>query len=167
MKLSRVERIILSNQCKILEKLYPDEAAYYAETREALESGYERHYEWRYEHVLADTMSDEECGEVIQILAMFRALHDAYTALTDKSGIDEWQVKFHGFDGNNEAKQMGYAAYYCSTDGGRFTELTGKDFSFNSHMPTLARYRIMRDRWEGLGEPVRPSKEQVIHIVST
>ena len=56
-KLTRVERYILSNQFRILEALYPDEASHFATTREALEHGYEILYDWDMEHIYDDTDS--------------------------------------------------------------------------------------------------------------
>ena len=38
------ERLLLANQCKILEKLYPSDADHYAARREALERGYTLEY---------------------------------------------------------------------------------------------------------------------------
>jgi hypothetical protein len=55
MKLTRTERWILVNQYRILEALYPDEAKWFAENREALSSGYELHYRG-----MIDFIYDEE-----------------------------------------------------------------------------------------------------------
>ena len=60
MKLNKKERLNLVNQFLILEKLYPNEADYYAEHRQALQEGYELHYKWIYENMW-DGLSEEEC----------------------------------------------------------------------------------------------------------
>ena len=44
--------------------------------------------------------------EVLEIFAMFQALQRSYAALPDKSGIDESQITFEGFDGNNEDEHL-------------------------------------------------------------
>src|SRR5437016_2554123 len=125
MKLSRFERWMLANQYRILEKIDPDEAQHYAEARQAFENGYELHYEWLAEGIFDDPhiMSEFECREVIDILSMFSALHHSFEALPDKSGIDKARIKFLGFSGNDETKQMGYANYFCKRQGGAFPEL--------------------------------------------
>ncbi|MFA0674070.1 YfbU family protein, partial [Vibrio sp. 10N.222.51.A6] len=41
MKLDKKERLALVNQFLILEKLYPEEADYYAQHRQAISEGYE------------------------------------------------------------------------------------------------------------------------------
>lgn len=143
MKLSRVERWILANQCRILEKLYPDEAQRYAKDRQALAGGYELHYGWLAEGILDEhhCLTEDECKEVMDILAMFKALHYSYEELTDKSGIQKPSVQFGGFSGNTETKELGYAAYL----GDRFPEL---DTDRNSHIPLLPLYRKMLEEWK-------------------
>ena len=112
MQLSRVERWILSNQLRILEALYPDDAGSLAEQRTSLERGYELEYDWQCEHISNDdaVMSVEQCTEVVDVLEMFSAMKDSYGKLKKKPAIEKWKLKFTGFDGNNERKEMAYAA---------------------------------------------------------
>jgi len=162
-KLSKTERWILANQHRILEALYPQEAPFFAETREALESGYELHYDPDY--IDNDTLSEEECREVLEILDMHRALHFSYAALGDKSGLELERVRFLGFDGNEETKYMAYCRYFCRHDGGRFPELDRRD-DFNSHFPMLDRYRRMLDQWRNLDKSHELTKADILKIVS-
>jgi len=168
MRLSRTERWILSNQYRILEALYPDEAESLRESREALEHGYELDYKLACEHVYSDedVMTEEECEEVVDILEMFSALKRAYQSLKDKSGIQDWSIKFAGFDGNNETKQMAYARYFCRSGGGRYTELDRGD-DFNSHMPVLGRYREMFAKWKEMGEKREMTNEDIVRVTTT
>lgn len=148
MKLTRAQRWTLSNQYRILEALYPDEAEDLRHTREALESGYELAYPPV--NISEDGVTEEECREVVDILDMHRALHFSYGRLEDKKGIKEGDVRFRGFDGNNETKYLSYARYFCGLDGGgeRFKELDRGD-GFNSHMPVVDMYRRMLAVWMG------------------
>lgn len=165
MKLTRVERWILSNQYRILEALDTDEADSYAEVRQALEEGYEAEYEDFAQHISEHEMSEEECREVTDILSMFSTLHYAYEDLEDKSGIEEWRVRFAGFDGNNETRQMAYARYFCESGGGRYTELDRGD-GFNSHCPVIDRYRSMLEEWRKSPNPNKLTKVDIVRIVS-
>lgn len=151
-KLTKIERWMLSNQLRILEALYPKEAQGFADQREAIESGYELHYNWISDHIY-DGLSTDECREVVDILQLHRVLLSSYEKLDDKAGIKPSDVAFRGFDGNNETKQMLYAKYYCTYDGGRnFEELTeARKGDFNAHMHTLSRYREMLSRWKRIG----------------
>ncbi|MCK5094653.1 MAG: YfbU family protein, partial [Spirochaetes bacterium] len=58
----------------------------------------------------------------------------SYKKAEDKEGLEESEIKFHGFDGNDEGNQFGYALYFV-VDLGRFTELTGGEEypDLNSH----------------------------------
>ena len=148
MKLNLKERVIISNQLKILEKLYPDEADYLAQQRKAIENGYALHYGLIAEHFY-DEMTEEECKEVLDILDMYRSIIYSYRDLKDKSEIDEKQIQFPGFDGNIESKQLSYTNYYI-IDLGRYDEIRdGMEFpDFNSHYPMLETYRKMLEKWK-------------------
>lgn len=166
MNLNRVERLMLSNQYKILEALYPKEAKDYARRREAIERGYELNYDWDLDYIYDgnDVMTKEECQEVFKVLGLFSALKHSYEKLADKSGIDERDIKFPGFDGNNETKQMAYARYLVEKEQ-RYGDLKIGD-AYNSHFPSLGRYRAMVEVWEGIEDRYQLSKEEILRIVS-
>ncbi len=165
MHLELKDRLIIANQFKILEKLYPEEASYYSQHRKAVEEGYTLHYSWMVEHFYEE-MTEEECREVLGILNMYRAITTSYGKLEDKEGIEVFWLKFRGFDGNNEPKQFAYAQYFIS-DLGRFEELKyGSDYAnFNSHMETLDKYRKMLAHWVGHGKSFELSKAQLIELL--
>jgi hypothetical protein len=151
MELTKFERIQLINQFKILEKLYPEEAKYYSEHRQALQEGYQLHYKWIFDG-LWEEMDEEQCKEVLNILDMYRAITDSYNRLDDKTGIEgQYWLKFKGFDGNNESHLMSYCQYFI-IDLQRYEELTyGAEFpDFNSHMPSIEKYRKMLEVWNSL-----------------
>ena len=164
---SELERQQLINQFLILEKLYPEDADYYAKHRKALQEGYKLHYKWIFEH-LYEEMSEEECEEVLDILEMYQAFAWSYMNITGKKEVDDERVKFRGFDGNNESSQLSYTSYFV-VELDRFQELLyGKKYSyFNSHMPTLDKYRRMLNVWKDFGTPnkMRLSMEQIEQIL--
>jgi len=168
MKLTRLERWVISNQLKMLEALYPDDVEFYAQKRKAIECGYEMHYSWACEHIYKDDsiMSIDECKEVLEILEMFDSITNSYSSIKDKSGIDKKDVKFPGFDGNSEGKYMSYARYFCSLDGGRFVSIT-KDTDLNSHFPTLTIYRRMLNEWNKSKNKFNLSKSEIIDIIKS
>lgn len=165
MKFTRTERLILSNQYRILEALYPDEARDFAAAGEALTRGYELHYVWIAEHVYEDVMTEEECREVLDILQMYDYLKIAYDDLADKSGIDERRLRFGGFDGNSEGKQVGYARYFCTHDGPRYQNLDKGD-DFNSHCPSLDRHRRMLAEWMRSADRLNLAKDDILRITT-
>ncbi|MGG5870195.1 YfbU family protein [Pseudomonas peli] len=145
--MDKLKRYELINQLLILEKLYPEEADYYSRNRKALENGYELHYSWLTENI-NDGLSEEQCKEVLDILDMYRSITFSWQRLHDGEEIPE-NLKFRGFDGNNETELMGYVQYFI-IELDRFEELKyGKEHPyFNSHHPTLEMYRRMLTIWK-------------------
>ena len=122
MELSKKERLAFIYQLRILEALYPDEAAEFANHRTALENGYVLHYDWMAEY-LSEEMSEAECREVLDILDMYRAITFSINKLDKNDALHKHRLaKFPGFDGNNEGRQMSYARYYI-VDLDRYSEL--------------------------------------------
>lgn len=150
MELTKKERLGFIYQLRILEALYPEEAASYSNHRKALEDGYALHYGWMFDF-LSDDMSAEDCRQVLEILDMYRAITYATKALSDGDELKSHHyAKFLGFDGNSETNEMGYTQYFLM-DLDRFGELKEGEYpSFNSHTPMLGKYRRMLDIWKRL-----------------
>jgi uncharacterized protein YfbU (UPF0304 family) len=145
--MDKLKRYELINQLLILERLYPEEADYYARNRKALENGYELHYSWLTENI-SDGLSEEECKEVLDILNMYRSITFSWQRLHEDEELPK-RLRFPGFDGNDETALMGYVQYFV-IDLERFEELTyGKEHPyFNSHSPMLEKYRKMLSVWK-------------------
>ena len=165
MKLDLKDRLIISNQLKILEKLYPEDANYYSQHRTAIEQGYELHYPWLIEHFY-DEMSSAECKEILDILDMYRAITFSTKKIDDLTGVNEYWLQFKGFDGNNESKQLAYAKYFI-IDLGRYEELKyGMEFpTLNSHSQTLEKYRRMLSHWQTHGKSFELSKTDLMNLL--
>lgn len=161
MRLSRIERLMLSNQYRVLEALYPNERDDFANTRVAIECGFEIEYDWHTGYIRKDVVTVQECEEVINILSMFDSLRQAYSKMEDKSGLEDFNIKFSGFDGNNETKQLTYAAYLQKNN--KFVALSGLD-GLNSHAPVLTGYRRMLTEWQQSDNPHSLRKDDVIRI---
>lgn len=160
MKLSRTERLMLVNQYRSLEHVDPDQADFYKQAQDAFQQGFEREYDAIASFIDTDILSESECEEVIDILSMFDALGYAYRELQDKSGIEERDIEFSGFDGNNEGKQLRYWRYLYMDD--RFRDLGEPR---NSHMPTLARYRRMLDAYERGNKGIRLTRADIQRVI--
>lgn len=145
--MEKIERLNLINQLLILEKLYPDDAEYYARNRKALEQGYVLHYSWLTEHVY-DEFPIEESKFVLDVLEMYRSITFSYQRIHRDKQIPS-NLKFIGFDGNNESEHMGYTQYFIN-ELDRFTELKYDDALpyFNSHCPMIGKYKLMLVTWK-------------------
>ncbi|MGL4875275.1 MAG: YfbU family protein [Clostridium sp.] len=169
MKLSKVERLLFANQFRILEKLYPDDAEYYENSRIALEEGFVGHYGNIFEGISDDELSEEECGEVIEILNMYRAITFSYKNLDDKEGISDADIRFEGFDLNDqyEGKLVVYARYFINNLN-RFIELKyGKEYAdCNSHCCKIDDYRRMLNIWGELDKKMKLSNSEIKRLVN-
>ena len=85
--------------------------------------------------------------EVAEIREMFAAMQGCYDALTDKSGVQNPELIFDGFDGNNERHHAKIAG-------------------MNSHMPRLNGYMMMVQRWRESADRQNLTKRDLIRIAS-
>lgn len=156
-KLSRLERYFLSNQLRILEALYPEEAADLAVRREAIERGYEMLYGWDMEHIYSgdDVMTAAESSEVWDTLDMF----DSINRSVEKIGKDDLRkhifYKFAGYDGNNETKFMSFAAFTVERlKRFEYVQLNRPGY-WNSHLPVRDIYKRMLSEWRKIPQERR------------
>lgn len=167
MELSKKERVLLINQYKILEGLYPEEAEEYANLREILEGGYSRHYTQCFS-VLDAELTEQECEEVIQILEMHRRLIWSHEKLGNPDSIDREELKFAGFDYNDstEYKYARYAEFYMH-EIGRYEELHKENEydDYNSHHSMINTYRRMVEVWESAEDKFDLSIEEIQRII--
>src|SRR5260221_13206589 len=112
-KLTRIERLLLYNQFTILQKLATDEddVENYKDLCAVLQHGYELEYNKLFSSIWGEGISHEDCRFVMDVLDMFRVLQATHKTLADKSGIDPEDLRFSGFDGNNETDLMSYTEY--------------------------------------------------------
>jgi uncharacterized protein YfbU (UPF0304 family) len=151
--LTPFERLSLMNQLAILKKLDPEGAEDYENQIQILHSGYSVLYGEVFQYVYEE-MPLEECEYVFDVLDMHRNLINSFDALNDKQGLTPDDVRFRGFDGNNETKRWAFAEYLQKT--GRWKEtLVG---GLNSHsMTTMYRYPEMLKRYEPIKQKILDS----------
>jgi hypothetical protein len=151
--LSPLERLTLANQLRILEKLDTENADEYQRHRDIIEHGYTIQYGEVFTGIY-DEMSVEECRYVYDVLDLYRVLIRSFEELKDKEGLTPDDVKFRGFDGNNETKRWAFARHL--KEEGRWTEtLVGE---LNSHsMSTMRLYPKMLERFEPIQRAILDS----------
>lgn len=117
----------------------------------ALQYGFVYHYKDAFSCLFDEELSIDDCREVLDILEMYRGIIYSYNKLKKegKQGtITDEMVRFKGFDGNNETKQMSYATYFI-VDLDRYSEIQELSQNYyNSHWQMLPQYRSMLKRWE-------------------
>ena len=163
MGLSPLERWMISNQLRILEALYPEDAEHLAVQREAIEYGYEFVYDIVNPPIGPDTMAVGDSREVWDTLDMFRAIDYSIAELKTGDFENHPNRRFSGYDGNNESKFMAFTEYTVERLG-RWTDLPLRQRGyFNSHCPMRGSYRRMLDEWKKIAdeERFRMTQEQV------
>lgn len=169
MELSKLERYFLSNQLRILEALYPKEADEFAVQREAVERGYSFIYDMGMDHIFDgnDAMTPEESKEVWEVMEMFLSIDRTIEEMGLQELHEDHFTRFRGYDGNNETKFMGFAAFTVERLG-RFTHLPlEEELYFNSHMPTRQVYERMLSEWRNIPHERRfpMSKDDLIGVL--
>ena len=148
--LTPFERLSLMNQLTILKKLDPDNAEDYDDQIKILNSGYTIFYGEVFQPVFEE-MPVEECKYVFDVLDMHRTLINSFNGLQDKQGLTADDVRFRGFDGNNETKNWAFAEY-LQKKGQRKETLVG---GMNSHsIMTTHRYPQMLERYEPIKQAI-------------
>ena len=162
MKLTTVERLTLLNQYRILEKVDPDNASFYKQACEILESGYTLNYGLELLTGLdPDEMSEDDCSEVRDILELHRALKNAFRDLPEGTLTAE-DAEFAGFDGNEETKQFAYTTFLIEHQ-----HKWGEFQALNSHWPgNLRKYRAMVAAWKESANKCKLTAEDVKRILS-
>ena len=156
------ERLILSNQFRILAKLEPEQAVAHERVGRLLLEG----HTWALESLGAIELphaliTEDVVKFVFDVLDMYRALGTAAA----HHGIDidsprAASARFEGFDGNNETEHLAVAKV-LQENGDRWTESLGQG-DLNSHRPCLEMYERMLAVWRR----VRIDRSATLNIMS-
>lgn len=162
MKMTKLERLQLINQFKILSLLQPNGG--HDEKIHILEGGFIDHYD-EVTTCIQEEVSIEISRFVASILNMYRDLHFTAAKINDKEIID--LVKFDGFDGTTEFDYWSYTDFLLFKLN-RFTELT-KDNQYkdiDSHGPVINLYKRQLEVYRNFKNKNIPfDKEKIIEVM--
>lgn len=171
MRLTRAERLILVNQYRILAQLDEEEAEGYQEYIEILANGYEGFYDSVDESVHCETLLEEECGLVLDILSMYDWLASYMNEHpTDDEVLKHVWARFQGLDLNNEGKYWSFARFLLQVQG-KFELLQAAAApalvldDYNSHQRMLGKYDRMVGEWRSYRGDPDPGHEQVLAVL--
>lgn len=156
------DRLMLANQYRILEGIYPKEAARYAACRKIVEIGFTGQYD-RLIGSMSSEMSPDDGELVAKVLELYRALHQSFGQLRDREGLDSQRIQFCGFDRQTEAPLM-QLAQHLVPEIERSSAF--QHCFFESREPMAARYRRMLSIWAGLGHRATLSKQEIQAILA-
>ena len=135
----------------------------------ALGSGHLWALKWEYDALL-HTIPENVAREVGNILTMWRMLaggferlskSDKEQVISEAGPLDE-ELKFPGFDGNQEAAHL-VVAMFLVEEMNRFQELAGRDL--NSHWPRLDGYRRMLPVFDSVKGYAGMGKDNIIEVL--
>lgn len=165
MKIELKDRIFLSNQYKILSKLNPEESTYYDNLIKILESGYELHYN-ELEQNFSEEFSKQKSKFVLDILEMYSIM--CLSLKNDQNiNINQNEIDFKGFDGNNEWEYINYAIYFLY-DLDRYRELHKEDNYryYNTHSRTLDKYERMLEKYKSYGNKHILNEQEIRDLIN-
>jgi uncharacterized protein YfbU (UPF0304 family) len=153
------ERFALAIQYEILDALKPEEG--YGKHSESLMSG----HKWIYDDIfrlMSENLPDEKARYVLDVLDLYRDLTISFGHLENKSSIEEYEIKFPGFDGNHEAELLNFARDLLNY---HMYESVLQDNELDSHSQTTEIYQRMLSKWSELGRPRAPLAKETIQDI--
>lgn len=155
------ERLFLSKQHEILGHLDTDNSEYHFKLAEQLRDGHKWLYQQSFDS-FCENLSDEDTNLVLDILRLYEVMNNSYKSLSDKKNISEDEVKFPGFDGNNESEFMGFVDALRNSN--RYVSVIEAGHR-NSHSQKVQKYGSMINKWKEFEQPFNLSYEQLSEIL--
>jgi uncharacterized protein len=163
--LSLKDRLLLSNQYRILELLDEGNASEYAHRRAVLTGGQEMHYITLLED-FSNALNLEMAREVMDILEMFSRLRLSYDHLDGKTSIPDNGVDFSGFHPEFEGEMLNYAQFYMAKLGRHRWLKNADGRGLESSVPMLDVYRRMLSTWQRISEAKVLSESEIGEIIN-
>ena len=138
MEITNAQRLILSNQYKMMTMLDPANAERYRRLQTIIERGYG--LQMRELDREFGELKEETCRTIIDIMEMYHALHVSWSNLQDQQSIDERRVTFLGFDAATEARYLGYVRFMVNVEG-RYTHFDAGTHGFNAQTPMWEKHQ--------------------------
>ncbi|MBB5234459.1 YfbU family protein [Deinococcus budaensis] len=148
MELTKLERLMLMQNFRILAALEPEEKEHYERMEQIVTRGYEALYDELFTSIDPDAIPAEESEFVYDVLDMYVAIHDAVEAHSiDLAAQENFALRFIGFDGNNESRLLSFAGFAAREEDSIYAMFLRNGRFPNSHGPTRARYQRMLDEY--------------------
>lgn len=168
MDLTIKDRVILYNQYEILKHLNPEELDIYELNQAILSCGFKYNYD-ELTDGFYDELDESVSKYVFEVFDMYRSLISSYNELSyeEKKSIDMNDIKFKGYDGNEETDYYGYAMFVLEGLR-RYDEIYNSgDVVFNSHRNMLYTYNSMLNKWHSFNNRYGVlSLEQIKEIIN-
>lgn len=163
MEMSNAQRLILSNQYKMMTMLDPDNAERYHRLQTVIERGFG--LQMRELDREFGELSETTCRTIIDIMEMYHALQVSYGNMNDPQAIDGRRVQFLGFDAATEARYLSYVRFMVNTEG-RYTHFDCGTHGFNSQTPMWDKYVRMLGIWRACPRQYHLSAVEINQVIN-
>ncbi|MEM6049253.1 YfbU family protein [Erwinia sp. P7711] len=163
MEMTNAQRLILSNQYKMMTMLDPDNAERYRRQQTIIERGYG--LQMRELDREFGELNEAVCRIIIDIMEMHHALHVSWTNLKDPSSLEERRLAFLGFDAATEARYLGYVRFMVNVEG-RYTHFDSGTHGFNAQTPMWEKYQRMLTVWHTCPRQYHLSANEIAQIIN-
>lgn len=163
MEMTNAQRLILSNQYKMMTLLDPDNAERYRRLQTIVERGFG--LQMRELDREFGELTEETCRMIIDIMEMYHALQVSRGNLKDAENIDERRVMFLGFDAATEARYLSYVRFMVNTEG-RYTHFDAGTHGFNAQTPMWEKYMRMLKTWQSCPRQYHLSSNEINQIIN-
>ncbi|MDF7680545.1 YfbU family protein [Enterobacteriaceae bacterium ESL0689] len=163
MEMTNAQRLILSNQYRIMTLLDPGNAERYRRLQTIIERGYGLQMH-ELDHEFGE-LSEETCRTIIDILEMYHALSVSRANLNNADDIDLRRITFPGFDVATEARFLAYVRFLVNVEG-RYKDFDAGTHGFNSQTPMWDKYQRMLSCWHGCPRQYHLSSNEINQIIN-
>ncbi|WP_105901837.1 YfbU family protein [Vibrio gangliei] len=163
MEMTHAQRLILSNQYRLMASLEPSEAKKFKRLQTIVERGYG--LQMRELDKNFGYMEEEACREIIDIMEMYHAMQESNNMLSDadKANVDQRRLQFLGFDIATEHQAMNYVRFLVDSEG-LYPQFDKADHHFNAQMPMIDKYRRMLNTWRNCPRQYHLSATELTQI---
>ncbi|NAW64661.1 YfbU family protein [Photobacterium halotolerans] len=165
MEMTHAQRLILSNQYRLMAQLAPEQAGKFQRLQTIVERGYG--LQLRELDKDFGALSEDECKEIIQVMEMHHAMQESCNQLNeaDQTRIDTRRLTFLGFDAASEPQQMHYVRFLTTVEN-LYPHFLPSEHNFNSHVPMQSKYRRMLSGWQKCPRQYHLSATEIQQILS-
>ncbi|WP_313653893.1 YfbU family protein [Pantoea sp.] len=163
MEMTHAQRLILTNQYKIMAMLEPENAGHFCRYQTIIERGYA--LQMRELDKEFGELSEAVCRKIIDIMEMHHALHISWSNLKERPQLDERRLAFLGFDAATEARLLGYVRFMVNTEG-RYTHFDSGTHGFNAQTPMWEKYQRMLALWQTCPRQYHLSANEIAQVIN-
>jgi len=163
MEMTPAQRLILTNQYKIMAMLEPENAEQFRRYQTIIERGYA--LQMRELNTASGELSEATCQTVIDMMEMHHALHVSWSNLKDKGQLEARRLAFLGFDAATEAHLLGYVRFMINTEG-RYTHFDSGTHGFNAQTPMWEKYQRMLALWQTCPRQNHLSANEIAQVIN-